>query len=273
MNRSTLVQEIKNKKSFLCVGLDTDIKKIPSHLFSHSEPVLEFNRQIIDATKNHCVCYKLNTAFYESLGSTGWDIMQQTLAYIPENIFTIADAKRGDIGNTSDMYARAFFEQMSFDAITLAPYMGRDSIEPFFNYESKWGIVLALTSNPGSNDYEQLTINNNERLFERVITTTCSVGHPGNLMFVVGATQASEIGKIRSLIPDHFFLVPGVGAQGGSLAEVAKVGLNKECGLLVNASRSIIYAANDDTFAQKAKEEAERMANEMSALLTQYHIV
>ena len=272
MNRSELITEIKNKASFLCVGLDTDIKKIPPHLLSEADPVFAFNKSIIDATKNHCVSYKINTAFYESLGSRGWETMERTLNYIPSAIFTIADAKRGDIRNTSDLYARAFFKTLHFDAITLAPYMGKDSIEPFFNYENKWGIVLALTSNPGSEDYEQKKIGN-EKLYEHVIKTTCEVGNPSNLMFVVGATKAEEFATIRKIIPEHFLLVPGVGAQGGSLSEVTKYGMNKDCGLLVNASRSIIYASNETDFAWKAKAEAQRMHEEMKNLLGQYGVI
>ncbi len=272
MNRSQLIQEIKNKASFLCVGLDTDIKKIPSHLLSETDPVFEFNKAIIDATKDHCVSYKINTAFYESMGSKGWETMERTLNYIPKNIFTIADAKRGDIGNTSDMYARAFFENLSFDSVTLAPYMGKDSIAPFFNYENKWGIVLALTSNSGSEDYEQKSIGD-EKLYERVIKTTCEIGNISNLMFVVGATKAEELANIRKIIPKHFLLVPGVGAQGGSLSDVAKFGMNEDCGLLVNASRSIIYAGNEKDFAQKAKAEAQNINDEMKILLKQFGII
>ncbi len=272
MNRAQLIQEIKNKSSFLCVGLDTDIKKIPSHLLSETNPVFEFNKAIIDATKDHCVSYKINTAFYESLGSKGWETMERTLNYIPENIFTIADAKRGDIGNTSDMYARAFFETLGFNALTLAPYMGKDSIAPFFNYENKFGIVLALTSNPGSADYEQKNIGK-EKLYELVIKTTSEIGNPSNLMFVVGATKAEEFANIRKIIPEHFLLVPGVGVQGGSLSNVAKHGMNKDCGLLVNASRSIIYAGKGKDFAQNAKQEAKQMNMEMKNLLLKFGVI
>jgi orotidine-5'-phosphate decarboxylase len=266
VNRAELINQIKLKGSFLCVGLDTDIKKIPQHLLAEKNPVLAFNKAIIDATKNYCVSYKINTAFYESIGSKGWETMEQTLAYIPSNQFTIADAKRGDIGNTSDMYARAFFENMSFDSVTLAPYMGRDSIEPFFKYENKWGIVLALTSNPGSADYEQQFVGD-EKLYERVIKNTTSFTTENNLMFVVGATKFEELAVMRKYIPNHFLLVPGVGAQGGSLVDVAKYGMNKDCGLLINASRSIIYASNGPDFAEKAGDEAKRMADEMHGLL------
>lgn len=254
------------------MGLDTDSKKLPPHLLDDPNPVLAFNKAIIDATKDHCVAYKLNTAFYESLGSKGWDIMEQTLAYIPKEIFSIADAKRGDIGNTSDLYARTFFDTYAFDAVTLAPYMGKDSIEPFFKYQGKWGIVLALTSNPGSADYEQQQVGE-EKLYERVIRMTCATGDPSNLMFVVGATKPQELGEIRKKIPQHFFLVPGVGAQGGSLEEVAAHGMNSDCGLLVNASRSIIYAGSGTDFAEKAQEEAQRMNAEMKTLLAQHGII
>lgn len=272
MNRAELISQIKQKGSFLCVGLDTDIKKIPVALLNESDPVFAFNKAIIDATKEYCVSYKMNTAFYESMGTKGWETMEKTLNYLPQNQFSIADAKRGDIGNTSDMYARAFFETLSFDSVTLAPYMGRDSIEPFFKYENKWGIVLALTSNPGSADYEQQTVGA-EKLYERVIKHTATFTTESNLMFVVGATKAEELGVIRKHIPNHFLLVPGVGAQGGSLSEVAKYGMNADCGLLVNASRSIIYASNGADFAEKAAAEAKLMAEEMKQLLVAYNVI
>lgn len=272
MNQAELVSQIKQKQSFLCVGLDTDIKKIPAHLLQYDNPVLAFNKAIIDATKDYCVSYKINTAFYEANGVKGWETMQQTLDYIPKNIFTIADAKRGDIGNTSDMYARAFFEQMNFHSVTLAPYMGQDSLAPFFAYKNKWGIVLALTSNPGSADFEQQQIGE-QKLYEKVIKTFAQMATSEQLMFVVGATKPQELGHIRNIVPDYFFLVPGVGAQGGSLAEVAKHGLNANCGLLINASRSIIYASSDTNFADAAQVEAKKMADEMAALLKQYQVI
>lgn len=272
MNRTELVNQIKLKKSFLCVGLDTDIKKVPAHLLQEKNPVLAFNKAIIDATKDYCVSYKINTAFYEAEGVSGWQTMLDTLNYIPKSIFTIADAKRGDIGNTSDMYARAFFEHMSFDSVTLAPYMGQDSLSPFFKYESKWGIVLALTSNPGSADFEQQQIGEN-KLYERVIKTFSNMATDEQLMFVVGATKPQELGEIRKQVPGYFFLVPGVGAQGGSLVDVAKHGMNKDCGLLINASRSIIYASNGTDFADKAAAEAKLMADEMAVLLAQYRVI
>lgn len=266
MNREQLISEIRQKKSFLCVGLDTDIKKIPTHLLDREDPVFEFNKAIIDATKDYCVAYKINTAFFEANGAKGWVSMEKTLQYIPKNIFTIADAKRGDIGNTSHMYARAFFETLSFDSITLAPYMGKDSIEPFFQYKGKWGIVLALTSNEGSKDYEQEKMGE-DFLYERVLKTTSAFTNSGNAMFVVGATKAEEFLRIRKIVPNHFLLVPGVGVQGGSLADVVKYGMNPDIGLLINASRSIIYASSNTDFAEKAKEEAKKMANEMASYL------
>jgi orotidine-5'-phosphate decarboxylase len=266
MNRTELVKEIYSKKSFLCVGLDTDIDKIPQHLLSYPDPVYEFNKHIIDATKAHCVSYKINTAFYESRGIEGWQSMQKTLAYIPNSHLTIADAKRGDIGNTSLHYAKAFFESLTFDAITVAPYMGSDSMQPFFSYPNKWAIVLALTSNAGSNDFEQQKIEG-KKLYEKVIEKTCELGTPDNLMFVVGATKAEEFKEIRKIIPHHFLLVPGVGAQGGSLADVATNGLNNDCGLLVNASRSILFASNTHSFADAAQAEAMRIQQEMATYL------
>jgi orotidine-5'-phosphate decarboxylase len=272
VNRTELVSAIKAKKSFLCVGLDTDVKKIPVHLLNEPDPVFSFNRAIIDATKNYCVSYKINTAFYEANGLKGWESMQKTLDYIPKDIFTIADAKRGDIGNTSDMYARAFFEAMNFDSVTLAPYMGTDSLAPFFKYENKWGIVLGLTSNPGSADFEQKQLES-KKLYEAVIDTFANLASANQLMFVVGATKPQELGEIRKRVPDYFFLVPGVGAQGGSLKEVAQHGMNKDCGLLINASRSIIYADSGIQFAEKAAAEAKLMADEMAELLMAHQII
>ena len=263
MTKQELITEIKLKKSFLCVGLDTDLTKIPKHLLATEDPIFEFNKAIIEATKDHCVSYKINTAFYEAEGINGWQSMAKTLALIPNNILTIADAKRGDIGNTSNMYAKAFFEKMNFDAITLAPYMGNDSLAPFFEYKNKWGIVLALTSNAGSADYEQQKIND-EFLFEHVIKNTCKLASDEQLMFVVGATKPQDFIIIRKHATAHFLLVPGVGAQGGSLAEVVKYGKTDEIGLLINASRSIIYASNGLDFAEAAMTEAKKMAMEMN---------
>ncbi len=266
MTRQELIQQIRSKKTFLCVGLDTDIKKIPSHLLADEDPIYSFNKAIIEATKNYCIAYKINTAFYEANGFKGWQSMMRTVELIPKNILTIADAKRGDIGNTSDMYARAFFEQMNFDAITLAPYMGKDSIEPFFKYKNKWGIVLALTSNTGSADYEQQKIGN-EFLYEKVIKSTCEIADENNLMFVVGATKPEEFLLVRKHAAKHFLLVPGVGAQGGSLDEVVKFGMNEDVGLLVNSSRNIIYASNGKDFADAAASEAKNIAHQMSSYL------
>ena len=268
MTREQLVAQIGAKKSYLLVGLDSEVSKLPKHLQGKPDAVLTFNKQIIDATKDYCVGYKINTAFYESEGVKGWETMQQTLEYIPKNLFTIADAKRGDIGNTSAQYARTFFETMQFDAVTVAPYMGEDSVRPFLEYQNKWTIVLGLTSNAGSQDFEQQTLANaGKQLYEVVLEKVASWGTPNNLMFVVGATKASDFEGIRKIIPNHFLLVPGVGAQGGSLSEVTKYGKNKEVGLLVNASRAIIFASSGTDFAEKAAIAASDYANEMKGLL------
>lgn len=266
MNRHQLVQQIKEKRSFLCVGLDTDITKIPKHLQSHPNAIFEFNKAIIDATKDHCVSYKINTAFYEAVAVKGWEAMEQTVDYIPKTHFTIADAKRGDIGNTSSQYAKAFFETLNFDSVTVAPYMGEDSVRPFMEYEDKFVIVLGLTSNKGAKDFE-LQKMGDEFLYEKVIRKVAEWGTPNNLMFVAGATQASELSNIRKIIPEHFLLVPGVGAQGGSLKEVSEYGSNKDCGLLVNASRAVIYASDKEDFAEQAKIVAQQYQTEMSAYL------
>jgi orotidine-5'-phosphate decarboxylase len=262
MNRDYLIHQIKEKKTFLCVGLDTDIEKIPEHLKTLPDAVFQFNRQIIDTTKDLCVAYKINTAFYEALGVKGWEALEKTVNYIPNTHFKIADAKRGDIGNTSDQYAKAFFETIPFDAITVAPYMGSDSVQPFLNYKNKWTIVLGLTSNKGSEDFQQQKIGD-QFLYEEVIRTTSEWGTKDNLMFVVGATKASDLSSIRKIIPDHFLLIPGVGAQGGSLSEVCKFGLNKDYGLLINASRAIIYAGKDEDFAREARKAAQQYQTEM----------
>jgi orotidine-5'-phosphate decarboxylase len=252
------------------VGLDTDITKIPKHLLDSSDPVFEFNKAIIDATKDYCVSYKINTAFYESQGMKGWESMEKTLYYIPETHFKIADAKRGDIGNTSAQYAKTFFEVLPFDAVTIAPYMGEDSVRPFLEYENKWSIVLGLTSNAGGNDFQQLYVQADtnggfqKHLYEKVLEKVASWGTPENLMFVVGATRADDLENIRSIIPEHFLLVPGVGAQGGSLEEVSKYGMNNDCGLLVNASRAVIYASGGYDFAKQAMIVSEGYRNEMS---------
>lgn len=269
MTRTELVEQIKSKQSFLCVGLDTDIEKIPTHLQARPNGVVEFNKQIIDATKDYCVSYKINTAFYEAMGARGWDAMEETCEYIPSTHLKIADAKRADIGNTSSYYAKAFFEKLQFDAVTVAPYMGEDSIRPFLDYQNKWTIVLGLTSNKGAFDFEMLKLKNENEsyLYEQVLHTVSNWGNPNNLMFVVGATRAEELSTIRKIIPDNFLLVPGVGAQGGSLADVAKYGMNKDCGLLVNASRAILYAGNDTNFAEEAKKVAMGYQEEMKVFI------
>ena len=270
MNKQHLIDNISRKKSFLCVGLDTDVDKIPEHLFDVTDdPIFEFNKQIIDATSDLCVAYKPNLAFYESIGLEGWDVLERTVDYIRTNYpdqFIIADAKRGDIGNTSAMYARTFFGNMDFDAVTIAPYMGEDSVAPFLTYENKWAIVLALTSNKGASDF-QFIEEDGEKLFEKVLKTSKKWGTDENMMFVVGATKAEMLADIRKIIPTHFLLVPGVGAQGGSLQEVAKYGLTDECGLLINSSRQIIYASSETDFAEKAREEALKVQQEMSKIL------
>ena len=285
MNRSQLVEQIRTKQSYLCVGLDTDITKLPKHLFGKPNAVIDFNKAIINATKDYCVSYKINTAFYESQGVKGWEAMEATLQNIPSTHFTIADAKRGDIGNTSAQYAKTFFEVLPFDAITVAPYMGEDSIRPFLEFENKVTIVLGLTSNAGSNDFQQLYMspynesltmipnltqgNTDKRLYEHVLEKVASWGTPNNLMFVVGATRASDLENIRSIIPEHFLLVPGVGAQGGSLEVVSKYGLNKDAGLLVNASRAIIFASDGEDFVERAAEVAKEYSEEMMGYLPQ----
>lgn len=255
----------------MCVGLDTDVKKIPSYLLKEEDPIFEFNKQIIDATAAYCVAYKPNLAFYEAQGPAGLESLQKTIEYIPKEIFTIADAKRGDIGNTSSLYARAFFESMKFDAITVAPYMGEDSVLPFLQYDGKWVILLALTSNKGSYDFQDLEVlKSGTKLYQEVLQISQQWGSIENLMYVVGATKAESLVDIRKLVPDHFLLVPGVGAQGGSLKEVAKYGMNKDCGLLVNSSRGIIYASSEEDFATKAGEEASKLQQEMELYLSEY---
>ena len=273
MTREELVSQIREKQSFLCIGLDTDPGKIPQHLLEFDDPVFEFNKQIIDATHDLTLAYKPNLAFYESQGIRGWNSFAKTIAYLNEtypDVFTIADAKRGDIGNTSLQYAKAFLDDtdgFGFDAITVAPYMGSDSVTPFLQYQGKWAILLALTSNQGANDFQTKTLNGGETLFEQVLRTSMQWGSAGNLMYVVGATQAPMLAGIRKIVPDHFLLVPGVGAQGGSLAEVARYGMNSQIGLIVNASRSIIYASREKDFAEKARSEAQLMQQEMRNLL------
>jgi orotidine-5'-phosphate decarboxylase len=269
MNRKELISQIKQKQSFLCIGLDTDIEKIPQHLLELEDPIFEFNKQIIDSTKDLCVAYKPNIAFYESMGVSGWKSLQKTLDYIPNDIFTIADAKRGDIGNTSKMYARSFFENMSFDSVTVAPYMGSDSVTPFLKFKDKWAIVLALTSNKGGLDFQKIESENGKQLFEQVLAISKNWGSDENMMYVVGATRAEQLSEIRNIIPNHFLLVPGVGAQGGNVQDVAKYGMNKDCGLLVNSSRGIIYAGTDVDFAEKARVEAQKLQQEMAVILSE----
>jgi orotidine-5'-phosphate decarboxylase len=279
MTREELFEQIKKKKSFLCIGLDTDITKIPVHLLKEEDPVFEFNKRIIDATKAYCVSYKPNTAFYETLGVKGWISLEKTINYLNQNCpetFTIADAKRGDIGNTSSMYAKAFLETLNFDSVTVAPYMGEDSVTPFLGYKNKWVILLALTSNKGALDFQTARLANAEKelrevhLFEKILITSKKWGNSDNMMYVVGATQAEMLTDIRRLVPDHFLLIPGVGAQGGSLHNVAAYGMNKQCGLLVNSSRGIIYASAGEDFAKKAREEAMLLQKEMELLLEEY---
>ena len=285
MTREQLIKEIFSKRSYLCVGLDTDITKIPKHLQSHPDAIFEFNKQIIDTTKDLCVSYKINTAFYEALGVKGWEAMQKTVSYIPSTHFKIADAKRGDIGNTSSQYAKAFFETMNFDAITVAPYMGEDSIKPFLEYENKWTILLGLTSNPGAADFElkrvltqideleegiHTTKHQITFLYETVLETAATWGTPANLMFVVGATKADQLLNIRKIIPESFLLVPGIGFQGGSLEEVSNYGMTKDCGLLVNVSRAIIYGGERENFAEEARAIALQYQTEMKKYLKDY---
>ncbi len=271
MTSASLFEQIEKKNSYLCVGLDTDLEKIPKHLLSSSDPVFEFNKQIIDATHKYCVAYKPNIAFYEALGSKGWDSLQKTLEYIPPDIFTIADAKRGDIGNTSSLYAKAFFETMDFDSITVAPYMGEDSVKPFLKFDGKWVILLAHTSNVGSSDFQLMESKvTGRKLYEEVMIKAQQWGTKDQLMFVVGATHPEKIKSIRDLAPDNFFLVPGIGAQGGDLELVSRFGMNKTCGLLVNSSRSIIYASSDNNFAVNAAREAANVAGDMKQYLDKF---
>ncbi len=267
MTKQELINQIKKKQSFLCVGLDTDLSKIPAHLLSFEDPIFEFNKAIIDATKDLAVAYKPNIAFYERYGVKGWQSLEKTLNYIPKECFTIADAKRGDIGNTSLYYAETFFKTFPFDSVTVAPYMGSDSVKPYFKFENKWVILLALTSNEGAKDFQFIENKEGKMLFQQVLEKSSTWGTDENTMYVVGATRAEGIGEVRQLVPNHFFLVPGVGAQGGSLEDVVKFGFNKECGLLVNSSRGIIYASNGEDFATAAKSAATSIQQEMAKLL------
>ena len=276
MKRTELVENIRSKGSFLCVGLDPDIKKIPQYLLTEENPLLAFNKAIIDATAQYAVAYKPNLAFYESLGVEGWIALEETVKYIKEKYpdqFIIADAKRGDIGNTSQLYARSFFEHLDVDAITVAPYMGEDSVTPFLGYEGKWVILLALTSNKGSHDFQLIEDKEGKRIFEHVLETSAKWASSDEMMYVVGATQGAMFQDIRKVSPNSFLLVPGVGAQGGSLEEVAKYGMIEDCGLLVNSSRGIIYASNGEDFAEAAAKESAKLAEDMSALLKAHNII
>ncbi|MBN2487329.1 MAG: orotidine-5'-phosphate decarboxylase [Bacteroidales bacterium] len=276
MNLQDITNQIKQKKSFLCVGLDSEMAKLPAHLLSSKRPVFDFNKSIIDATAPYSIAFKPNLAFYESRGLTGWHDLEDTVYYIKEKypeIFLIADAKRGDIGNTSKMYAEAFFKQLPFDAVTVAPYMGADSVTPFLGFSNKFVILLALTSNAGAADFQYFSNSSNKPLFTEVIEKSKSWGPSENIMYVVGATKASMLVNIRELVPEHFLLVPGVGAQGGSLEEVAKYGMTKNCGLIVNASRSVIFAGNNTDFSQAAASEAKSMQTEMEILLKKYKVI
>jgi orotidine-5'-phosphate decarboxylase len=269
MTKQELIEQIRNKQSFLCVGLDTDLDKIPAHFLSLEDPIFEFNKAIIDATAPYCVAYKPNIAFYECYGPKGWESLRKTIEYIPKDCFIIADAKRGDIGNTSTYYAKTFFEYLNCDAVTVAPYMGEDSVTPFQTFSNKWVILLALTSNKGALDFQMTKDENGDELFKTVLRKSAQWGSDENLMYVVGATRAEGIGEVRKIVPNHFFLVPGVGAQGGSLEDVVSYGWNNDCGLLVNASRSILYASNESDFAEKATEEARSLQQQMAELLRQ----
>lgn len=272
MNKKDIFNQIKEKRSFLCVGLDTDIKKIPEHLLKEEDPIFEFNRRIIDNTHDLCIAYKLNIAFYESQGVQGWKSLEKTLAHIPSNIFTIADAKRGDIGNTCKMYASAFFENMSFDSITINPYMGSDSVKPFLEFSNKWVILLALTSNKGSLDFQTLKTLEGDKLYEKVLSVSRSWGSDDNIMYVIGANKAEELVNIRSYIPNHFLLIPGIGAQGGSLEDVVKFGITSECGLIVNSSRALIYAGTQKDFAEQTRFETQNIQKRMDTLLSKHGI-
>lgn len=271
MNKNELAGEIRRKMSYLCIGLDTDLNKIPAHLLKYEDPVFEFNRSIVEATADLCIAYKPNIAFYEAMGPKGWESLKKTMDAVPENIFTIADAKRGDIGNTSRLYARAFFDRkasgFNFDAVTVAPYMGSDSVTPFLNYPGKWVIVLGLTSNEGGLDFQQLELTSGRRLYQEVLIKSREWAGDDRMMYVIGATRADEFEEVRKIIPGHFLLVPGVGAQGGDLDQISQKGMNNDCGLIVNASRSILYASSGKDFAEKAREEALKLQSVMKKYL------
>jgi orotidine-5'-phosphate decarboxylase len=273
MTKQELFNQIIKKESFLCVGLDADLEKIPEHLLELEDPIFEFNKQIIDATKDYCVAYKPNLAFYESLGVKGWESLQKTMEYIPSDIFTIADAKRGDIGNTSRMYAKTFFEYFNFDSVTVAPYMGNDSVAPFLEFGNKWVILLAATSNVGGLDFQYKKIEGGKRVFEEVLEKSLEWGNEENLMYVVGATRAEMLSDVRAIVPDAFLLVPGVGAQGGSLEEVVKYGMNDTCGLLVNSSRGIIYAGSGNDFASAAGKKSKELQSQMALQLKEFGLL
>ncbi len=269
MNRNTLFQNILRKRSFLCIGLDSDPLRLPEHLLDEEDPLYSFNRAIIEATHDLCVAYKPNLAFYEASGAKGWTSLERSMSIVPRDVFTIADAKRGDIGNTSQLYARAFFENMDFDAVTVAPYMGHDSVKPFIGFPGKWVVLLALTSNPGAHDFQLSKDADGIPLFERVMREAMEWAGPDELMFVCGATRSEQFSHLRQIAPDHFFLVPGVGAQGGDLAAVARTGMNAQCGLLVNSSRQILYASSGRDFAEAARAEATKVRDEMDSLLAE----
>jgi orotidine-5'-phosphate decarboxylase len=273
MTKQELFNQIIKKESFLCVGLDADLEKIPDHLLELDDPIFEFNKQIIDATKDYCVAYKPNLAFYESLGVKGWESLQKTMEYIPSDIFTIADAKRGDIGNTSRMYAKTFFEYFNFDSVTVAPYMGNDSVSPFLEFSNKWVILLAATSNVGGLDFQYKKIEGGKRVFEEVLEKSLEWGNEENLMYVVGATRAEMLSDVRAIVPNAFLLVPGVGAQGGSLEEVVKYGMNDTCGLLVNSSRGIIYAGSGNDFASAAGKKSKELQSQMAVQLKEFGLI
>ena len=273
MHKEKLISLIKQRQSYLSVGLDTDLDKIPSFLLDTADPIFEFNKAIIDATRGLCVAYKPNTAFYECYGAKGWESLEKTIDYIGEEHFIIADAKRGDIGNTSARYAKAFFEDLGADGVTVAPYMGEDSISPFMGFEGKWVILLALTSNKGSKDFQNDVISTGEKVYEKVIKTSSKWGSEESLMYVVGATHPEQLGEIRKMVPNHFLLIPGVGAQGGDLTAVSNQSLNPECGILVNSSRGIIYASNGEDFAEAAAAKAKEMQQTMEAILVAHKIV
>ena len=263
MNKKELIDQIRIKKSFLCIGLDTDISKIPKFLLEFEDPIFEFNKRIIDSTKDICVAYKPNIAFYEAMGVKGWESLKKTVDYIPKDIFTIADAKRGDIGNTSKKYAQTFFSTYNFDSITVAPYMGIDSLIPFLNFKNKWTIVLGLTSNEGSSSFQNLALKNGNKLYQEVIKISSGWGNSNNMMYVVGATKSEDLKKIREILPEHFLLIPGIGAQGGDLKEVISNGINKDVGILINSSRAIIYAGDQEDFDVISRKEALKIQKEM----------